>query len=323
MQNETLQNTIDRLNAAEDTARQYSPVTLNAAGRIKKQTFKQSRLAIIDGEPWRVTVTARFDDECGNGHETFAITGDAYGPLRVVDGEVFSTTRGGSMGGCIHEIIAAAYPELAPVIKWHLTSTGGPMHYKANTLYHARDTDYNGRRAGEVSSWSHGLRFGNSPVTYKASEELLKWMRASLDAAPGLAWRYEERPHVNRPGDNYNFKPKYTLTRGGEAFGDTWYNASFDTKQEAEEITQALNELIWEPVRVPSAYSEGKARELDAARSCAVWPDATDAELMAPDLADRLDARLPALLAEFKRDVKALGFNWPADLAASIETTNN
>ena len=60
---------------------------------------------------------------------------------------------------------------------------------------------------------------------------------------------------------------------------------------------------------------EGKARELDHARSSAVWPDATDAELCAPDLADTLRARLPALLAAFKADMLALGFTWPADRA--------
>lgn len=55
--------------------------------------------------------------------------------------------------------------------------------------------------------------------------------------------------------------------------------------------------LTWEPwLRV----GEGKERELDHARSSAVWPDATDEELMAPDLKEKLEARLPALMQEFK-----------------------
>ena len=55
---------------------------------------------------------------------------------------------------------------------------------------------------------------------------------------------------------------------------------------------------------------EGKARELQAARSCAVWPDATDEELLAPDLEARLRERLPRLMDEFRKDVESLGFTF-------------
>lgn len=49
-------------------------------------------------------------------------------------------------------------------------------------------------------------------------------------------------------------------------------------------------------------------RELDAARRAAIWPDATDEDLTAPGLEQRLEARLPALLAEFRNAVESLGF---------------
>ncbi len=49
-------------------------------------------------------------------------------------------------------------------------------------------------------------------------------------------------------------------------------------------------------------------RELDAARRAAIWPDATDEDLTAPGLEQRLEARLPALLAEFRKAVESLGF---------------
>jgi hypothetical protein len=38
---------------------------------------------------------------------------------------------------CLHDEIAKAFPELAKYIKWHLCSTDGPMHYVANTVFHA------------------------------------------------------------------------------------------------------------------------------------------------------------------------------------------
>ena len=65
--------------------------------------------------------------------------------------------------------------------------------------------------------------------------------------------------------------------------------------------------LEWEPNGITG---EGKARELDHARSSAVWPEATDAELMQePEaLKAALLARLPALMAEFKSAVESLGF---------------
>jgi uncharacterized protein Usg len=73
-----------------------------------------------------VKVRVRHDDTCGNGHNTFGITCD-----------VRSETGVWRSGGCQHDIVAEHFPELAPFIKWHLTSTEGPMHYIANTVYHA------------------------------------------------------------------------------------------------------------------------------------------------------------------------------------------
>lgn len=68
----------------------------------------------------------RFDDDCGNGHNTFSITMDSL------------AQHAGAFGGCMHDEIAQVFPEYAHLIKWHLMSTDGPMHYIANTLYHAK-----------------------------------------------------------------------------------------------------------------------------------------------------------------------------------------
>jgi len=71
----------------------------------------------------RLVATVRYDDSCGNGHNSFAITGELRKGSHV-------------SGGCIHDEIAERLPELAPFIKWHLCSSDGPMHYVANTAYH-------------------------------------------------------------------------------------------------------------------------------------------------------------------------------------------
>lgn len=51
---------------------------------------------------------------------------------------------------------------------------------------------------------------------------------------------------------------------------------------------------------------------LDYARACAVWPEATDEDLRAEGLDARLAERLPALLADFRADMEAIGFDWDA-----------
>ena len=143
-----------------------------------------------EGKKYVIEATVRHDDSCKNGHNTFSITGE------MVDG----SWRRHSFG-CIHEEIAEHFPELRHLLKWHLCSTDGPLHYVANTVYHAGDRDH--------------------------------WGKAN-----------------------------------------------------------------------------GKQRDLDAARRSAIWPDATDEQLSSSkeELTALLEARLPALLEEFRRDVEAFGF---------------
>lgn len=101
------------------------------------------------GTNGRMTVEIRFDDECGNRHNSFAITAE------VVTTES-SRRRDIAAGGCMHDEIAAVFPELAPLIRWHLCSTDGPMHYIANAVYLAGDRDCHGLRAGEVRQLRNG-----------------------------------------------------------------------------------------------------------------------------------------------------------------------
>ncbi|SDJ26023.1 hypothetical protein SAMN05428983_0868 [Agrobacterium fabrum] len=112
----------------------------------KENTFTSQKWAASreyrdHGAKLRMRVKIRFDDECRNGHNTFSITCD------------IDEWRAGAWrefgGGAAHDEIAKVFPKLAPLIKWHLTSSDGPMHYIANTIYHASDRDYNGLLKGE------------------------------------------------------------------------------------------------------------------------------------------------------------------------------
>lgn len=72
-----------------------------------------------------IKAEVRYDDECGNGHNSFSITGEIYVPGK----------NDCEMCGMLHDEIAKSFPELTPYLKWHLVSANEPMHYVANTLY--------------------------------------------------------------------------------------------------------------------------------------------------------------------------------------------
>lgn len=206
---------------------------------LTKSQFKTFTKAYLAAKPaYRTTITIRYDDQCGNGHNTFSITGQ------------IDERRGSSWvehsGGCIHNEIEKHFPNLRKYIKWHLVSSDGPLHYVANTLWHVEGKDYNGLRAGET--------------------------RQATDNEGVPLW------HINHGN---------TILRSSSVRPDP---------------------IEWEPYMLEFAGSP--TVDLDAARRIAVWPDATDDDLLMPGLKERLLARLPKLMEEFRRDVEELGFTF-------------
>jgi hypothetical protein len=205
-----------------------------------------------DGTEYRITATVRHDDRCKNGHNTFSITAQ-------IDAKNARGKWQDAAGGCCHDEVAKHFPELRPVIKWHLTATDGPLHYIANTLYFA----------GERDCW--GLLKGEKRQIKNGKTGMPAW---ELTLEDGRAARVPEIPaHVDA----------------------------------AHQPPAPAPGLIFSPW---NHTGEGKERELDAARRAAVWPDATDADLTAPGLRERLEARHPALMEAFKRDVESLGLTF-------------
>lgn len=200
--------------------------------KILKQTWQATRNGL--------TVTIRHDDPYRNGHNSFAITGETEDSF-----------------GCIHDEIAATFPELAHLIKWHLCSTDGPMHYVANTLWHVSDRDHYGLRKGEVKQIING--------------------RTGLPA-----WELV-----------------YVLPDG--SVGDPVKYPDSHTQPELE------GHFEYRPL---NRIGEGKEPNLAYARSRAAWPEATDEELLSPNLKEMLLARLPKLLEDFRKDVEDIGFIW-------------
>lgn len=294
----------------------HPKVPERARGLWSSQTWKASREWRAGGQTGRITAELRFDDNCRNGHHSFAITGTA------------KAGRDHEIGGCIHEEIARYFPELAPLIKWHLFDQTGPMHYVANTLYFAGNRDCRGRAPGEPSAWETFVYFGDSPIGHKVDAKLAAFIRERLKplfpgsdtySLAGDCLPFEVRAH-DHPRDVKTFGTHYTLATEGSA-GEfskrqepDWYGCPFTSEVEAQQFALALNTCRVNILTNVTKRSEGKARELDNARSAASWPEATDAELMQEPEALKavLLARLPQLLVEFRAAMESCGFAWEA-----------
>lgn len=80
------------------------------------------------GKGAQLTVTIRHDDSYSNGHNSFSFR------ARVTTFE--SRRRNDSAAfRAMSEEVSRLFPELAPLEKWHTTSTDGPTHYIENTMY--------------------------------------------------------------------------------------------------------------------------------------------------------------------------------------------
>lgn len=272
------------------------------------------RTKTVKGEKILMHAEVRFDDNCKNGHNSFAVTGHGWYDNWK--------SRDWDFGGCCHDMIEVVFPELKHLIKWHFMSSDSPMHYVANTVYHASNL-HNGKAAGEPNQWENRLKFGAFPITFKMDTTFLTWLVAALK------FRKEARPtnphmpnlevvavpHPNKPGE-HPYDPHYSF----DNYTDVWSRAPFRTKRDADEFAEAMLhfEEHVQVVSIVTGYSPGKERDFDAARSCAIWPEATDEQLSLPkeELTALLEARLPQMVADFKAAIASTGcFEWeaPAD----------
>ena len=268
-------------------------------GMWKKQKWvSDRRTKTVDGEKVLMHVEIRYDDELGSGHNTFSITGYGwYGRYK---------SRDSDFGGCCHDRIEQVFPELKHLIKWHLTNSDGPMHYPGNVTYLAGNRDCRGLEKGEPSRFEKVVYFGDFPVGFHLPAGFTNWLEAVLEDRDNFS--IVKIPHEG-------FAPKYTF----DTFTDKWAYCPFDTLQEAEELREALK-LGARFEKTPVAWSEGKERDLDAARRAACWPEATDEQLCLPrtELEDLLMERLPGLLEDFRRDVEAAGFLWTCEEEVAV-----
>lgn len=93
-------------------------------------------------------------------------------------------------GGADHKSIVKHFPELEPLIKWHLTGTDGPMHYIENARYFWEQ--YTG-----VSKWE---RRPYDPDPLEAFKRLTVWGVVPSDESVSLfvqsAMHYEVESYL-------------------------------------------------------------------------------------------------------------------------------
>jgi hypothetical protein len=244
---------------------------------------------MYEGEKVDLLITIRYDDDCGNGHNSFSITGDIYKTGKRSDSAYIC-------GGCVHEAIETLAPEYAKYIKYHLMSSDEPLHYVSNTLYHALDKDCWGYRKGEVSKYETTIKFKVFPMSFKLDSDFIDYLKTS---GKNATFDIEEIPHKDK--DGYKYASKYTFK--GYVVGR--YKCPFDTLREAQEWKEALSTLEYDFIQTPTQWGEGKEPNLEAARESAKLPNATLEQLQDKDF---LMAQLPRLRRELKAAVEELGF---------------
>jgi hypothetical protein len=250
---------------------------------LTKEQKQKIRMPWIEGTG-ELEIVLRYDDECGNGHNTFAMTG---------------SLRAEGIGGCIHDLIIRARPDLEKFVKWHLCSSDGPLHYVSNSMYHASERDHWGKLKGQEKDFKTEIYFNDVPIPHeKYSEKFIGFLKET----DWKKLKIVEFPHINRAGDDYKFNPKYSF----EGFGSEWHHGPFDFKGEAENFLFALSKCKTEFKTRCVGWGEGKTPDLEAARAAAIWPDAALSDFTK----EKLEARLPALMQEFKNDMEGLGFKY-------------
>lgn len=240
-------------------------------------------------QPYLLVATAKIESHSGQ-NPYFSLTGDVYSG--TVAHECYLDRC-----GCVHDDIAKHLPNLKPYLKWHLTAiNSGPMHYLTNTLYHAGNLDYNGLQKGDVHLYKNIVVF---PSLYHKEE-----------ISNGYKFEFlQSQWELGNELVLCNGKTKGWLSLQGFPYETgLWLSetaaVSFVNKWNAMVHVDGGIEFTKEPW----TYSEGKERDFDAARSTAVWPDATDEELSLPkwELELLLEKRFPQLMEEFYGDMEIL-----------------
>jgi hypothetical protein len=256
--------------------REYAGEVLGVPGRFYNVVADTDKPALLRNQTWKsyarkiryygenayFTVEIRFDDNCGNGHNSFAITGDITAAN--------SRRRDDCLAcGCLHDEIAKHFPELVPLIQWHLTSSDEPLHYVANAAYFAGDRDHNGLAKGEKRQ----IRNRNGLLAWRLAAIIQGEERdARIDGVPQYV-DSATQPTASGPGLVY--VPWYTMGEGKER--------EFDKARKAAIWPEATDEQLSLPRKELEAVLRARLPDLqrrfrEAVESCGLLWDQSQAK---------------------------------------------
>ena len=134
-------------------------------------------------------LTIRYDDSCGNGYNSFSLTGE------------LKSRRGLVMCGSMHDEIAQIevlysglsetnkgyrgikeYCGAAELKKWHLCSSDGPMHYTANTLYWVKEGNLENARSSAIWKDATLEELGDEKLLMDRLPALMKEFKMAMEA---------------------------------------------------------------------------------------------------------------------------------------------
>lgn len=286
-------------------------------------------------------VVLRWDDTLGNGKNSFSLI------CHQKETSIGHPRWTQESTGASPELLESYFPELLAYLPYRGMFADGPLYYLKNTLFLAGTKDCFGGESGVQRKTKDGVLRWKLPVTpfyfvdsnkkpapyinefepvlSEGKSRELSRAQAILGVGPVsedelllepetleelLRKKYPELPEITIKNAVYCAGDRdYHGLRAGEhrryAEGLMWQQKSrpFSIRYADEQPDAEIVEYV--PV-----LGDGKERELDVARHSAVWLGASDEELMLPEdqLAERLVARLPALMYKFKEDIEKLGF---------------
>jgi hypothetical protein len=145
-------------------------------GKIHFQSVlnkNQQRIEKYEDKKFKATLYMRFDDSCGNGHNTFSMT--------WMSKEYYQGLwQDWSCGAITYADAKKYFPKFAKYHRWHLCSTISPLHYLENTAYWVRAEKLDVAR--ETAVWPNAtLEDLSSKSKLKARlPDLLELFRADM-----------------------------------------------------------------------------------------------------------------------------------------------
>lgn len=161
-----------KLAEEHDKALKEHRSTIPSSIITKRQTRQFTKLIQVDGKKGRIEVKIRYDDGCGNGHNSFAITGALW------SSETSSLDRCCEGMGCIHDDIHKYFKEFRHLIKWHGVTSDEPLYYLQDTAFHVKEGEFEHARS--------------SAVWLDATEEQLRDVQALKDRLPALMLEFKK-----------------------------------------------------------------------------------------------------------------------------------